>query len=153
MFGQHLHPVGPAVSKSPCASPRHCCCSLAKALNDLRQDTLRLRVHALVVVDVAAVVGTTDLRELLAATTAAGVKTVLVGDAHQLNPASPGAVCSPNSMTRGRDTDTAYIDRRTDAMPTAASIRAYISRRVQVRNTYSSTQTGFRPAMPGGTAV
>ncbi len=31
-------------------------------------------------------VGTSDLRELLAATTAAGVKTVLVGDAHQLAP-------------------------------------------------------------------
>jgi acyl-CoA synthetase (AMP-forming)/AMP-acid ligase II len=75
MFGQQLHPVGLAVSKSPCASPRHCSCSLAKALNDLRQDTLRLRVHTLVVVDVAAMVGTRDLRELLAATTAAGVKT------------------------------------------------------------------------------
>jgi hypothetical protein len=74
---------------------------------------------------------------------------VLVGDAHQLNPASPGAVCSPNSMTRGRDTDTACIDRRTDAMPTAASMRAYISRRLQVRNTYSSTQTRFSPAMLG----
>jgi acyl-CoA synthetase (AMP-forming)/AMP-acid ligase II len=75
MFGQQLHPVGPAVSKSPCAFPRHCSCSLAKALNDFRQDTLRLRVHTLVVVDVAAMVGTRDLRELLAATTAAGVKT------------------------------------------------------------------------------
>jgi hypothetical protein len=31
-------------------------------------------------------VGTADLRELLSATTAAGVKTVLVGDAHQLAP-------------------------------------------------------------------
>jgi fatty acid CoA ligase FadD21 len=44
IFAQQLHRAGPAVSKSPHASPRHCSCSLAKALNDLRQDTLRLRV-------------------------------------------------------------------------------------------------------------
>ena len=31
-------------------------------------------------------VGTSDLRQLLTATTAAGAKTVLVGDAHQLAP-------------------------------------------------------------------
>ena len=40
----------------------------------------------MVVVDEAGMVGTGDLRELLSATTAAGVKTVLVGDAHQLAP-------------------------------------------------------------------
>jgi ATP-dependent exoDNAse (exonuclease V) alpha subunit len=39
-----------------------------------------------VVVDEAAMVGTTDLRELLNATTHAGAKTVLVGDQHQLAP-------------------------------------------------------------------
>ena len=39
-----------------------------------------------VVVDEAGMVGTDDLRQLLTATTAAGVKTVLVGDAHQLCP-------------------------------------------------------------------
>jgi ATP-dependent exoDNAse (exonuclease V) alpha subunit len=38
----------------------------------------------LVVVDEAAMVGTDDLRQLLTATTAAGTKTALVGDAHQL---------------------------------------------------------------------
>jgi hypothetical protein len=38
----------------------------AAALNDLHQDTLRLRIHTLVVVDEAAMVGTRDLRELLA---------------------------------------------------------------------------------------
>ena len=40
----------------------------------------------LVVVDEAGMVGTDDLRQLLNATTAAGVKTVPVGDAHQLAP-------------------------------------------------------------------
>jgi hypothetical protein len=39
-----------------------------------------------VVVDEAGMVGTDDLRQLLTATTGAGVKTVLVGDAHQLAP-------------------------------------------------------------------
>ena len=38
------------------------------------------------VVDEAAMVGTRDLRQLLTATTAAGAKTVLVGDEHQLAP-------------------------------------------------------------------
>jgi hypothetical protein len=40
----------------------------------------------LVIVDEAALVGTDDLRQLLTATTAAGTKTVLLGDAHQLAP-------------------------------------------------------------------
>ena len=60
--------------------------TIAKALKDLREGTLRLPVHALAIVDESAMVGTNDLRELLAATTAAKVKTVLVGDAHQLAP-------------------------------------------------------------------
>jgi conjugative relaxase-like TrwC/TraI family protein len=60
--------------------------TIAKALKDLRDGKLSLSVKTLVVVDEAAMVGTNDLRELLAATTAAGVKTVLVGDAHQLAP-------------------------------------------------------------------
>jgi ATP-dependent exoDNAse (exonuclease V) alpha subunit len=40
----------------------------------------------LVVVDEAAMGGTNDLRQLLTATTAAGTKTVLVGDAQKLAP-------------------------------------------------------------------
>jgi hypothetical protein len=39
-----------------------------------------------VIVDEAAMVGTDDLRQLLTATTAAGTKTILVGDQHQLAP-------------------------------------------------------------------
>ena len=51
----------------------------------MRDETLRLD-HLTVVVDEAGMVGTDDLRQLLTATTNAGVKTVLVGDAHQLAP-------------------------------------------------------------------
>jgi len=60
--------------------------TLAKALQDLRNGTLTLNRGTVVVVDEAGMVGTDDLRQLLTATTTAGVKTVLVGDAHQLAP-------------------------------------------------------------------
>jgi conjugative relaxase-like TrwC/TraI family protein len=60
--------------------------TIAKALQLLRDNKLDLGAHTLVVVDEAAMVGTADLRRLLTATTAAGAKTVLVGDAHQLAP-------------------------------------------------------------------
>ena len=52
-----------------------------------RRGTLALTAApTLVVVDEAGMVGTEQLRELLTATTEAGVKTVLVGDARQLEP-------------------------------------------------------------------
>ncbi|GAB7071515.1 MobF family relaxase [Mycolicibacterium hodleri] len=60
--------------------------TIAKALQDLRSGTLTLDRGTLVVVDEAGMVGTDDLRQLLTATTTAGVKTVLVGDPHQLAP-------------------------------------------------------------------
>lgn len=60
--------------------------TIAKALRLLRDNQLELGPHTLVVVDEAAMVGTSDLRQLLTATTAAGAKTVLVGDQHQLAP-------------------------------------------------------------------
>jgi conjugative relaxase-like TrwC/TraI family protein len=60
--------------------------TIAKALHLLRDNQLELGTHTLVIVDEAAMVGTGDLRELLTATTQAGAKTVLVGDAHQLAP-------------------------------------------------------------------
>lgn len=60
--------------------------TIAKALQDLRNGTLTLERGTLVVVDEAGMVGTDDLRQLLTATTTAGVKTVLVGDAYQLAP-------------------------------------------------------------------
>lgn len=60
--------------------------TIAKAVQSLRDDTLALDCWTLVVVDEAGMVGTDDLRQLLTATTQAGAKTVLVGDAHQLTP-------------------------------------------------------------------
>jgi ATP-dependent exoDNAse (exonuclease V) alpha subunit len=60
--------------------------TVAKALKSLQDGTLQLGRQTVVVVDEAAMVGTDDLRQLLTATTAAGVKTVLVGDARQLAP-------------------------------------------------------------------
>jgi conjugative relaxase-like TrwC/TraI family protein len=60
--------------------------TIAKVLQLLRDNQLDLGPHTLVVVDEAAMVGTTDLLNLLTATTQAGAKTVLVGDQHQLAP-------------------------------------------------------------------
>ncbi len=58
--------------------------TITKALHMLRNDTLALTRWTLVIVDEVGMVGTDELRRLLTATTAAGTKTVLVGDAHQL---------------------------------------------------------------------
>jgi conjugative relaxase-like TrwC/TraI family protein len=60
--------------------------TIAKALHLMRDNQLALNRQTLVIVDEAAMVGTADLRQLLTAATAAGAKTVLVGDAHQLAP-------------------------------------------------------------------
>ncbi|KAA0096888.1 AAA family ATPase [Mycolicibacterium sp. P1-18] len=60
--------------------------TIAKALQDIRNGTLTLDRGTMVVVDEAGMVGTDDLRQLLTATTATGVKTVLIGDPHQLAP-------------------------------------------------------------------
>jgi conjugative relaxase-like TrwC/TraI family protein len=60
--------------------------TIAKALQLLGNNKFQFSRTALVIVDEAAMVGTDDLRRLLTATTEAGTKTVLVGDAHQLAP-------------------------------------------------------------------
>lgn len=60
--------------------------TVAKALQLLRDNMLTLEESTLVVIDEAGMVGTDDLRQLLTATTRAGAKTVLVGDASQLAP-------------------------------------------------------------------
>jgi conjugative relaxase-like TrwC/TraI family protein len=57
-----------------------------RALGSSGDETLALEPSTIVVVDEAGMVGTSDLLELLTATTRAGCKTVLVGDAHQLAP-------------------------------------------------------------------
>lgn len=67
--------------------------TVAAALAALREETLQLDQRTVVIVDEAAMVGTAELRALLTATTAAGTKTVLVGDAHQLSPVkAPGGM-------------------------------------------------------------
>ena len=60
--------------------------TIAKGLQLLRDRKLELSPQNVVIVDEAAMVGADDLRQLLSATTAAGTKTILVGDAHQLTP-------------------------------------------------------------------
>jgi AAA domain len=81
-----LAPTGQAVDVAVREGAGDTGMTIATALKDLRESRLRLHPNTLVIVDEAAMVGTSELRELLAATTAAGVKTVLVGDAHQLAP-------------------------------------------------------------------
>jgi hypothetical protein len=81
-----LAPTGTAVDVAMREGAGDTGLTIAKALQSLREDTLELTRPTLVVVDEAAMVGTDDLRQLLTATTEAGVKTVLVGDAHQLAP-------------------------------------------------------------------
>ncbi|MFN6554246.1 MobF family relaxase [Mycolicibacterium septicum] len=60
--------------------------TIARALQLIDAKQLPLNHFSLVVVDEAAMVGTSDLRRLLTATTQAGAKTILVGDPHQLAP-------------------------------------------------------------------
>jgi ATP-dependent exoDNAse (exonuclease V) alpha subunit len=81
-----LAPTGKAVDVAVREGAGDAGCTVAKALKSLGDETLRLDRRTVVVVDEAGMVGTDDLRQLLAATTQAGAKTVLVGDAHQLAP-------------------------------------------------------------------
>jgi conjugative relaxase-like TrwC/TraI family protein len=60
--------------------------TMHSALKRLAEGQLELGPFDVVVVDEAGMVGTHQWRQLLAATTAAGTKTVMVGDAHQLQP-------------------------------------------------------------------
>ena len=60
--------------------------TIAKALQLLRDNTLELGPHTLVVVDEAAMIGTSDLLQLLTATTRLGRKPYWSGMQHQLAP-------------------------------------------------------------------
>jgi len=60
--------------------------TIAGALQALREKRLQFDSDMLLVIDEAGMVGTAALRELLAAASAAGCKTVLVGDGQQLSP-------------------------------------------------------------------
>lgn len=81
-----LAPTGKAVDVAVREGAGDAGYTVAKAVKDLRNHELEFDARTLVVVDEAGMVGTPHLRELLAATTAAGAKTVLVGDGHQLAP-------------------------------------------------------------------
>ena len=81
-----LAPTGQAVDVALRESAGDQGYTIAKALHLLNNNELQLKPNMLVVVDEAAMVGADDLRRLLSATTQARVKTVLVGDAHQLAP-------------------------------------------------------------------
>jgi conjugative relaxase-like TrwC/TraI family protein len=81
-----LAPTGKAVDVAVREGAGDTGYTVAKAVKSLRDETLKLHQRTLVVVDEAAMVGTDELRRVLAATSAAGIKTVLVGDAHQLAP-------------------------------------------------------------------
>ncbi len=81
-----LAPTGKAVDVAVLEGAGDQGFTIAKALQLLRDNHLDLGPQTLVVVDEAAMVGTGDLRQLLTATTRAGAKTVLVGDAYQLAP-------------------------------------------------------------------
>ncbi len=60
--------------------------TVAGALKALRENRLEFDSDTLLIVDEAGMVGTGALRELLAAASSAGCKTVLVGDGRQLSP-------------------------------------------------------------------
>jgi hypothetical protein len=79
-------PTGRAVDVALAEGAADTGATVAAALADLREGRWQLDTGTLLLVDEAGMVGTPALRELLAAATGAGVKTVLVGDAHQLAP-------------------------------------------------------------------
>lgn len=81
-----LAPTGQAVDVAVREGAGDVGYTVAKALKSIQHGSLRLDPRTIVVVDEAAMVGTPELRELFVATTAAGCRTVLVGDAHQLAP-------------------------------------------------------------------
>lgn len=81
-----LAPTGNAVDVAVREGAGDIGSTIAKALCDIDNHSLTLDHRDLVIVDEAGMVGTDDLRRLLTATMAAGVKTVLVGDQHQLAP-------------------------------------------------------------------
>jgi len=81
-----LAPTGVAVDQAVRDGAGDRGLTVAKFLGEVDDGRLTLNQRTLVVVDEAGMVGTPDLRRLLEATTAAGAKTVAVGDPHQLEP-------------------------------------------------------------------
>ncbi|MCV7348378.1 MobF family relaxase [Mycolicibacterium rhodesiae] len=81
-----LAPTGNAVDVAVLEGAGDVGYTIAKALQDIENGRLTLDPRDLVIVDEAGMVGTDDLCRLLTTTTSAGIKTVLVGDQHQLAP-------------------------------------------------------------------
>ncbi|WP_101947687.1 MobF family relaxase [Mycobacterium sp. 3519A] len=81
-----LAPTGKAVDVAVREGAGDTGYTIAKALHELHNGALTFDHLDLVIVDEAGMVGTTELHQLLTATTKANIKTVLVGDAHQLAP-------------------------------------------------------------------
>jgi conjugative relaxase-like TrwC/TraI family protein len=81
-----LAPTGKAVDVAVAEGAASEGYTMHSALARLADGQLRLGPFDVVVVDEAGMVGTDHWRQLLSATTTAGTKTVLVGDAHQLEP-------------------------------------------------------------------
>lgn len=81
-----LAPTGKAVDVAVREGAGDTGYTIAKALHELQNGNLKLDHLDLVIVDEAGMVGTSDLHQLLTATTYANAKTVLVGDARQLAP-------------------------------------------------------------------
>lgn len=81
-----IAPTGKAVDVALAEGAASAGYTMHSALKRLAEGQLQLGPFDVVVVDEAGMVGTDQWRQLLAATTAAGTKTVMVGDAHQLAP-------------------------------------------------------------------
>ena len=81
-----IAPTGKAVDVALAEGAASAGYTLHAALKRLAEGQLQLGPFDVVVVDEAGMVGTSHWCQLLSATTAAGTKTVLVGDAHQLTP-------------------------------------------------------------------
>ncbi|OFJ51183.1 AAA family ATPase [Mycolicibacterium grossiae] len=81
-----LAPTGKAVDVAVAEGAATVGYTLDSALPKLADGTLALSPFDVVIVDEAGMVGTHHWRQLLAHTTAAGAKTVMVGDPHQLAP-------------------------------------------------------------------
>jgi conjugative relaxase-like TrwC/TraI family protein len=81
-----IAPTGRAVDEAMRGGAGDRGLTVAKILNLLDEDQLRLDQRTVLVVDEASMVGTPELRRLMEATTPARTKMVLVGDAYQLAP-------------------------------------------------------------------
>jgi conjugative relaxase-like TrwC/TraI family protein len=81
-----LAPTGKAVDEAMAEGAGDHGLTVAKALNLIENNQLNITRSTLVVVDEASMVGTPDIKKLLACAVAGRSKMVLVGDAYQLSP-------------------------------------------------------------------